>query len=126
MRIQVVLGLITIAVALGMSHGVCSAQPECNPEWFSLYDPIGDPPCDGLDPKEGWAIYVDENCAQGGGGSCDGRTLNRVIADVEFYSECSGTFMGKCAIATTSCELSAWYPILEVDESCIFICQHCP
>jgi hypothetical protein len=128
MRIQVVLGLITIAVALGMSNGVCSAQPECDNVYFQLYDPLHDPPCEGVNMQVGSTIYVNSSPTSVSLGSCSGFTLDNLYTDVLLYEDHTGCAAGSsvtCDIVATG-TLSGYYRITNSPGGgCFVVCATC-
>jgi hypothetical protein len=127
MRTQIVLVLIAIAVALGISHGVCWAQPECVNVYFQLYDPLNDPPCDDPNMRVGSTIYVTSSPTSVSLGSCSGNTLVKLYTDVELYEDNTGCAEGGSVICdiVASGTLSGYYQINHESGGCFVVCDTC-
>jgi hypothetical protein len=115
-----------VAMAMGLSYSVCSAQPsECTGVWC-LLDPESDPVCGG-NVEVDWSVEFTSSPTSASAGSCSGFTIDNKYAGVKFYSNCStSTVQAICIVYSESAILSGRYKVKTVSGNCFEICEVCP
>lgn len=126
MKVITLLAVI-FALAQGWSLGVSPVQAECVVVYFSLYDPVYDPPCDGINPASIVSIRVTTSPTPISAGSCSSFALDNLYANVELYDQ-DGCGNGKpvvCSIVASSSSLSGYYPVTVIGGGCFSVCETC-
>ena len=120
---------VALVVAIAMTHGVSSAQPECTEVYLRVYDPVGDPPCGSLSqPQSDWSIRVTSSPTSVSGGTCSTFSLNQLYSDVDFYSNtsaCGDTYEFTCDIIASASILSGYYYLADLGGGCFRVCETC-
>jgi hypothetical protein len=126
MKVYAVFGFI-IAVALGVTQGVCWGQPECVNVYLKTDDPVSDPPCDdGFSPGSGWSIHVTSSPSSISAGSCSSFTLDNLYTDVDFFEQtCGVAYKFTCDIVASGSTLSGYYELTDLGGGCLRVCATC-
>ncbi len=119
---------VMLVAMVGLSYGVCTAQPECANVYLRIYDPVSDPPCgDNASITTSWSIRVTSCPTSISAGSCSSFALDNLYTDVEFYAGtgCGVNYQFTCDIVATGSDLSGYYPVTAESGGCITVCETC-
>ncbi len=119
---------VMLVTMVGLSYGVCAAQPDCTNVYLKIYDPVSDPPCgDQSGVTTGWFIHVTSSPSSVNGGTCSTFSLNQLYADVDFFNTlgCGTQHVFTCDIAASSSILSGYYELDDLGDGCFRVCETC-